>query len=140
MTQEIQDRYNQLVVEIEYHNNLYYNLSKPEISDREYDGLYLSLLELERQYPALKKDTSPTNQVGSTSINTLGKVTHPVKMESLQNVYTIEDLKAFLTQYDLTYPPPRGFLENSWSIEPKMDGSAISLVYKNGHLVSGAYR
>ena len=118
------------------HNHLYYNLAKPEISDREYDALYHELDELEKKFPDLLSSDSPTTRVGATPIDEFKHITHSAPMMSLTNTYSKDEL----IQFDKR---TSDILQNnafSYILEPKIDGAAICLRYENGRLVSAATR
>ena len=90
-------RYEELVKTIEYHNDRYYNQDDPEISDYEYDMLMRELKQIEKEYPELITSDSPTQRVGVGSIKKgFEKVTHEVPLQSLQDVFTFEEIEDFL--------------------------------------------
>lgn len=114
---------------IEYHNHLYYDLSKSEISDREFDALLARLVELEKQYPNLASPHSPTQRVGGTVTREFASVTHKRRMYSLDNTYDYDELSAFIRRIKQNWTQSITFV-----CEPKIDGVAISLIYKKGIL------
>ena len=82
--------------EIRRHSKLYYEQDQPEISDFDYDMLFRRLQELEAEFPELDSPSSPTHKVGGRASERLKKVTHLVKMDSLSDVFSFEELSAFL--------------------------------------------
>ena len=121
--------------EIRYHNNRYYNMDNPEISDYEYDKLMLRLREIEGRYPELITKNSPTQMVGGNALRTAGVlVKHDVPMLSLQDVFSKEDIYAFVAdlQKQLTNP--------EFVVEEKIDGLSMALRYENGELVRAITR
>ncbi len=129
--------YNKLVAEIEKHNRLYYVLDSPEISDAEYDRLFDRLLEIEKQYPELINDTSPSQRVGAPPLGKFETVTHRVRMLSLQKVTTAEEF----AQFDRRVRQGLGVESDiEYTAEPKLDGLAVELVYENGSLSVGSTR
>ena len=128
-----------LVSQIEYHDNLYYNKDLPEISDAEYDQLRIQNKNLEIEFPDLVLPNSPSNKVGSSLTSTFNKVSHVVPMLSLGNTFTNKEVEEYINK-------TRRFLkinqnENMEFIaEPKIDGLSATLIYKNGKLILGATR
>ena len=115
--------------EINHHNKLYYVDNDPEISDQEYDKLFKELIELEKQNPQFVTIDSPTQRVGS-DLNTFRTIEHKTPMLSLGNTYSEEELIAFDERVKKT-------LEHnnySYIAELKIDGLAVSLIYKDGIL------
>ena len=123
--------------EIQRHARLYYENDAPEISDYEYDMLFRRLQKLEAEYPELDSPASPTHRVGGKASDKLNKVTHPVKMDSLADVFSYEELSAFLERTRQQLPDGETAM---FSVEPKIDGLSVSLTYENGKLVLGATR
>ena len=128
-----------LVSQIEYHDNLYYNMDLPEISDAEYDQLRIQNKNLEIEFPDLVLPNSPSNKVGSSLTSTFNKVSHVVPMLSLGNTFTNKEVEEYINK-------TRRFLkinqnENmEFVAEPKIDGLSATLIYKNGKLILGATR
>ncbi|MDR3392600.1 MAG: NAD-dependent DNA ligase LigA [Sulfuriferula sp.] len=122
--------------QLEYHNYRYYVLDAPEISDAEYDKLFRELQALEQQYPELLTPASPTQRVGGTALTEFTQITHTTPMLSLNNAFSDDEVTAFDRRVREAVDLP----EISYAVEPKFDGLAISLVYENGRLVSGATR
>jgi DNA ligase (NAD+) len=126
----------QLTKEINHHNHLYYQESRIEISDYEFDQLLEELVRLEREYPDLLKSDSPSQRVGGTITKEFQTVEHEYRMLSLGNTYTIEELTAF----DERVAKGLGHRNYEYFCEMKFDGVAISLVYENGQLVRAVTR
>lgn len=121
--------------EIEENNRLYYDLDAPVISDFEYDAMMRRLKELEAQYPELVTPDSPTQHVGGTVMSNFAPVTHEVPLESLNDVFSFEELQSFGKRMEEALEEPFQF-----SVEPKIDGLSMSLVYEDGVFVQGATR
>lgn len=120
---------------IRYHNNRYYNEDNPEISDYEYDQLMLRLKAIEAKYPELITKNSPTQVVGGNALRTAGVlVKHDVPMLSLQDVFSKEEIFAFVhdLQQELDQP--------EFVVEEKIDGLSMALRYENGELVRAITR
>jgi DNA ligase (NAD+) len=123
--------------QIAYHDKRYYELDEPEIPDAEYDKLMIELRALEAEYPDLITPESPTQHVAGAPGESFGEVVHKVPMLSLDNAFTDEDVQAFDrriherlgVQGDLDY----------WA-EPKLDGLAVTVIYRNGKLAQAATR
>ena len=122
----------ELVKIIRYHNELYYNQDAPELEDYEYDALMRELKSLEKEFPSLITPDSPTQKVGGAALKLFSPVAHKVKMESLQDVFSIEELREFGQKIDIT--------KTSFSVEPKIDGLSVSLEYEGGKFVRGSTR
>lgn len=128
------NRINELTKLLEYHNNLYYNMDEPEISDFEYDKLLRELENLEQLYPDLKSTSSPTNKVGGSAGEKFSPVTHAVVMESLHDSFSHDELRDF----DRRVREISSDIE--YVVEPKFDGLSVSCEYKNGVFVRGSTR
>jgi DNA ligase (NAD+) len=127
--------------QLEYHNYRYYVLDDPEVGDDQYDALLDELRKLEEEHPELITPDSPTQRVGAEPVSELEKVRHPQEMLSLANARSAEDLQAwiqrmrnFLAREGITDP------EFEYVVEPKIDGLAISLIYRDGVFERGATR
>ncbi len=127
--------------QIDYHAYRYHVLDDPEIGDDQYDALYNELKALEEEHPELVTPDSPTQRVAPEPVSELEKVTHPQPMLSLANAHSAEDIKAwiqrmrnFLAREGITDP------EFEFVAEPKIDGLAISLIYRDGVFERGATR
>lgn len=120
---------------------LYYNQDAPEISDFEYDAMFEELKQLEAAFPEIDVPDSPTHRVGGAASEKFEKVTHPVKMGSLSDVFSEEELQAFLTRTtDALTEYGIDPAEIVYSVEPKIDGLSVSLTYQDGRLTLGATR
>ncbi len=119
---------------LRYHNDRYYNLDSPEISDYEYDMLSRELRSLEAQFPDLLSGDSPSQRVGGAADRLFSPVKHSVKMESLLDAFSKEELLSFDKRvYDAV-----GSV--TYSVEPKIDGLSVSLEYSGGQFVRGSTR
>lgn len=126
-----------LRAEINDHNYRYYALDEPQVPDAEYDRLMLRLREIEAQYPELVTPDSPTQRVGAAPLSAFGTVQHERPMLSLDNAFSDEDLLHFnrRIQDRLKHTDHIEF-----ACEVKLDGIAVSLLYRDGVLVRGATR
>jgi len=127
---------NRLRDEINQHNYLYYVMDAPEIPDSEYDRLLRELQALEKEYPELITPASPTQRVGATPLNAFQEVKHEVPMLSLNNAMDEQEVEDF----DRRIREKLDIDTITYTVEPKLDGLAISLLYKDGVLVRGATR
>ncbi len=127
--------------ELEEHNRRYYVLDDPVIADDEYDALLDELRRIEEQHPELVTPESPTQRVGAEPVSELHKVRHPQPMLSLANARSEEELRAWVAR--MRNHLAREGIEDAafeYVAEPKIDGLAISLVYRDGVLEYGATR
>lgn len=115
-------------------NYRYYVLDDPDMPDFEYDRLLRELENLEAEHPEWVLPDSPTQRVGGQVLSKFEKVTHPVPLMSLQDVFSLEELDAFLEKIQDSYP------DAAFSVEPKIDGLSVALEYENGVFVRGATR
>ena len=136
MPSKIKEKIESLRRQIRRHDHLYYNLDQPEISDREYDQLYAELEKLEKAHPKLIRSDSPTQRVPGSPLEKFEKGRHRQKMLSLQNTYSLEEIKEFFHRVSkmLETNTPLFFLE------PKFDGVAVELVYEKGILTRALTR
>jgi DNA ligase (NAD+) len=132
---DVKTEIQQLRSELERHNQLYYVNDAPEISDFEYDAMLRRLEDLEAAHPEYFDPNSPTQHVGGYALNTFTQVTHEVPLESLQDVFSFEELHAFGERIDSSLTEA-----HSYVVEPKIDGLSMSLEYENGIFVRGATR
>ena len=126
---------------LDYHAHRYYVLDDPEIGDDEYDGLLDELRALEAEHPKLRTSDSPTQRVGGEPVSDLEKVRHPQPMLSLANARSAEELRAWIAR--MRNHLLREGIEDpefEYVAEPKIDGLAISLVYRDGMFERGATR
>ena len=136
-TKNMTNKVSRLRREINHHNHLYHTLDAPEISDAEFDRLFLELKKLEAENPALVTDDSPTQRVGSVPLDAFSQVVHEMPMLSLDNAFGEADMYDFDRRVRA-----RLEVENDlvYACEPKIDGVAVSLLYEDGKLVRGATR
>lgn len=132
--EEIRMRMGELAKKLEYHSRLYYVLDAPEISDYEYDRMFYELVALENENPELADPNSPTKRVGGKALDSFNKVTHNVPLGSLSDVFDYGEVRAFVERMK-QYDP-----ECEFTVECKIDGLSVSLVYENGRFVRGATR
>ncbi|HND56134.1 MAG TPA: NAD-dependent DNA ligase LigA, partial [Pirellulaceae bacterium] len=136
MTRPIAEQVARLRDTIRYHDRKYYVDAAPEITDREYDLLLQELQELEAAHPELVTPDSPTQRIGDAPVEQLVQVAHRVPMLSIENTYSLEDLKKWGERTaKLVEGEPV-----EWVVELKVDGVAISLTYERGELVRGVTR
>lgn len=132
---DIGKRINELREIINYHNTRYYVEAKPEISDYEYDALYRELEDLEAARPDLAAPDSPTRRIGDQVLEGFEKVEHIVQMQSLNDVFSREELFAFDQRVRDTVGDALEYV-----VEKKIDGLSVSLEYRNGRFVRGSTR
>ena len=126
----------QLRAEVERHNHAYYVLDAPTIPDAEYDQLFRELQTLEAQHPELLSADSPTQRVGGAPLKSFAEVQHRTPMLSLNNAFDEKEVEAF----DVRVREVLGANEVDYAVEPKFDGLAITLTYRDGLFVQGATR
>ncbi len=131
---EVKQRMEELTRELERHNHLYYVLDRPEIADYEYDAMLRELENLEAAHPELASPLSPTRRVGGEPLSQFEKVTHAVPLESLQDVFSQEELRDFDARIRESVAEP------VYTVEPKVDGLSVALEYRDGSFVRGATR
>lgn len=128
------ERVEQLSKELERHNYLYYVLDRPEIQDYEYDAMLRELEVLETEHPELASPNSPTRRVGGIALSQFEKVEHVVPLESLQDVFSFEELQEFDDKI-------RDSVSDAvYTVEPKVDGLSVALEYVDGVFFRGATR
>jgi DNA ligase (NAD+) len=125
-----------LRAEIAEHNHRYFVLDQPSIPDAEYDRLMRSLVALEEQHPEFASDDSPSRRVGGRAAGEFAPVVHALPMLSLANAFGDEEAADFVRRIEKAL----GTGDPEFSVEPKLDGLAISLRYEHGHFVQGATR
>lgn len=118
-----------------HHSYLYYVEDAPQISDYEYDKLFYELVALEEKYPEFDSPTSPTKRVGGKALDKFEKVTHAVRMGSLSDVFSYDEVRDFVAKTNEKLGKATVF-----SVEPKIDGLSVSLVYENGRFSLGSTR
>ena len=126
----------ELSEKIRYHNHIYYQESKTEISDYEFDQLLEKLISLEQQFPDLLKEDSPSQRVGGTITKTFNTVIHEYPMLSLGNTYSTEEI----VDFDGRVKKNLGGDDYEYFCELKFDGVALSVKYENGILKQGVTR
>lgn len=131
---EIENRVKELRAQLTYHSKRYYEEDAPEISDYEYDMMFAELKFLEEQYPELYDAASPTQRVGGKALDKFEKVVHTARMDSLSDVFSFEEVEDFCQKMKELVDTPL------FSVEPKIDGLSVSLIYENGEFVRGATR
>lgn len=131
---EIKEKIEKLRKRLSYYAKLYYVYDAPEISDYEYDSMFAELKALEKLHPEFYDPSSPTQRVGGAPLEKFEKVTHAVRMDSLTDVFSFEELDDFLIRMSSIIP------DISYSVEPKIDGLSVSLIYEDGVFVRGATR
>ena len=134
---EIKKKYLLKLKNYQYHSKLYYQDSKPTISDTEFDKLKSEILELEESYNFLNNKNSPSKLVGHKPSKSFEKYKHKVQMLSLSNAFDKEDLVNFEKKI-FNYLDNKTRLD--YSVEPKIDGISASLTYKNNKLINGVSR
>ena len=127
--------YERLKREIAYHSHKYYVLDAPEITDSEYDQMMRKLLEIEKINPEWVTSDSPSQKVGGTILSGFEEVVHQVKMESLQDAFSEDELKEFDKRVKSVIP--EGV---SYCVEHKIDGLSVSLEYRNSVFERGSTR
>ena len=131
---EIEKKINELRKTIRYHSDRYYNDDAPEIEDYEYDMMMRDLKGLEEKYPEYDTPDSPTKKVGGKADNSFASVEHTVRMESLQDAFSKDELSEFDNRV-------RESVENvNYVVEPKIDGLSVSLEYRDGVFFRGSTR
>ena len=132
----IEKKYNELKDKINYYASKYYNDDEPEISDFEYDMLMVELRNIEKEHPELIAKDSPTQVIVATGkVNEkFSEVVHEVPLQSLQDVFNLEDIKEFLNRVEKEVDNP------TYCVETKIDGLSVSLEYVDGILVRGSTR
>ena len=128
MKEKIRKEYKNLKKEIKKHNKLYYEKAAPEISDYKYDQMLKLLKQYEEKYPELKTEDSPTQNVGSDVTPGSRVIEHKVRLYSLDNAYSLEEVKTFLNKIKSKFSQAISALEH------KIDGFSINLYYENGYL------
>ena len=133
----VQEQIERLRSAINRHNYLYHNQDEPEVTDAEFDRLFLALKSLERDFPDLVTADSPTQRVGAAPLEGFSQVQHEMPMLSLDNAFGDADMRDFdrRVKTRLGVDDAIGYV-----CEPKIDGVAVSLLYEQGRLVRGATR
>ena len=139
-----QERYAELCDIVRHNNELYYAQAQPEISDAEYDKLYREIEELEREHPEFITPDSPTQRVGNDLSEGFRKVTHPAPMQSIDDIFEHKpgegETDAELVEFYQRLCNSLGQSAPRVTVEPKIDGCAVTLLYRNGKLAYAATR
>ncbi len=130
----MKERIDELTQLLNQANYEYYVLDNPTMPDFEYDRLLRELEDLERAYPNLAREDSPTARVGGAAVSKFEKVEHAVPLMSLQDVFSMEELREFMDKIWQAAPSA------SFTVEPKVDGLSVALEYVDGKFVRGATR
>ena len=136
----VETRILELRAELDQHNYRYHVLDEPSIPDVEYDRLFHELKALEAENPHLVTPDSPTQRVGSAALSAFTQVRHEMPMLSLGNAFEENDMHEFDRRVTEGLDLPEGSRKVQYSCEPKLDGLAVSLLYRDGALVRGATR
>lgn len=137
--EQAKERIKELRKQVEYHAQKYYDEDKPEISDFEYDMLMVELRNLENEFPEFQSKDSLTQKVGGHVKEGFQKVTHEVPLQSLQDVFSIDDVEDYVTKIEQKAEENK--IETvTYVVETKIDGLSAALEYKNGEFVRGATR
>ncbi len=136
MSMSVAQRIAHLRAEIEKHNHQYYVLDDPLISDAEFDAIFRELQTLETQHPELATADSPTQRVGAAPLKSFAEVVHRTPMLSLNNAFNDEEVRSF----DARVREALGVAVVEYAVEPKFDGLAITLTYRDGMFAQGATR
>lgn len=131
---EIEKKIEELRKTLRYHSDRYYNDDAPEIEDYEYDMMMRELKELEEKYPEYDAPDSPTKKVGGVADNSFESVAHSVRMESLQDAFSKDELREFSNRVEDTVS------NVNYVVEPKIDGLSVSLEYRDGLFLRGSTR
>lgn len=132
--ENIKEKIEELRKTLRYHSDRYYNDDAPEIEDYEYDMMMRELKKLEEQYPEFDTEDSPTKRVGGKADNSFASVVHSVRMESLQDAFSKDEIYDFDSRVRNAVNSPK------YCVEPKIDGLSVSLEYINGAFVRGSTR
>lgn len=132
--ENIKEKIENLRKTLRYHSDRYYNDDAPEIEDYEYDMMMRELKKLEEEYPEFDTDDSPTKRVGGKADNSFESVVHTVRMESLQDAFSKDEIYDFDNRVQNVVSSPK------YCVEPKIDGLSVSLEYENGFFVRGSTR
>ena len=136
---EAKKRIEELRKKTNYYAKKYYDEDNPEITDYEYDMLMVELRNLEKEYPEYINKESLTQKVGGTVKEGFAKVTHEVPLQSLQDVFSFEEIEEFLQRME-EKAKENNIKEINYVVETKIDGLSSAIEYKNGEFVRGATR
>ena len=141
--EDVRNRVDYLRSELRRHNRLYYEQAEPEISDAEYDALFLELEKLEKAHPELAEPDSPTRRVGGAPLQGFNQIRHAVPMLSIDDIFEQRDAPVPDEELVEFYNKLVKALKTETvpvSVEPKIDGVALSIMYRGGHLAYAATR
>lgn len=138
-SQEVRERYTVLVEQIQKFRAAYYNDDAPLVSDADFDVLYSELEKIEALHPELVTNDSPTQTVGGETSTAFAAVEHLSRMYSLEDVFSLEELQAWLAKATASVEKQNG-VPPQWLTELKIDGLAVNLLYRDGVLVRAATR
>ncbi len=136
---QAKERIEELRKQAEYHAKRYYDDDKPEISDFEYDMLMVELRNLEKEYPEYQSKESLTQKIGGHVKEGFQKVTHEVPLQSLQDVFSIEEVEEYISKIE-EKAEKENIKNRTFVVETKIDGLSAALEYKQGKFVRGATR
>ena len=131
---EAKNRIDALTDKLNFHSYQYYVENESDISDYEYDMLQRELAALEAEYPEFRRPDSPAGRVGGQAQSQFTPVTHTVRMESLQDAFSFEEIDEFDARVRERFP------DAAYVVEPKIDGLSVSLEYENGVFTRGSTR
>lgn len=137
---EVRERYDSLVEQVRAQREAYYQQDAPLVSDSEYDALFHELEQLEVAYPILVAQDSPTQEVGGEVSAAFTPVTHASRMYSLEDVFSFEELNAWLDRAEANAIKLHPQTAVRWLCEVKIDGLALNLTYRDGKLLRAATR
>lgn len=137
--EQAKERIEELRKQVEYHAQKYYDEDKPEISDFEYDMLMVELRNLEKEFPEFQSKASLTQKVGGHVKEGFQKVTHEVPLQSLQDVFSIDDVEEYIAKIEQK-AEENNIEKVTYVVETKIDGLSAALEYKNGEFIRGATR
>ncbi len=137
--EQAKERIEELRKQVEYHAQKYYDQDKPEISDFEYDMLMVELRNLEKEFPEFQSKASLTQKVGGHVKEGFQKVTHEVPLQSLQDVFSIDDVEEYIAKIE-EKAEENNIEKVTYVVETKIDGLSAALEYKNGEFIRGATR
>ena len=138
--ERLKDRYAELIEQVRAARTAYYLEDAPRISDASYDALYRELETLEAEHPELVANDSPTQEVGGEVSEAFAPVRHLERMYSLEDVFSVEELRAWLARARESIERLRPGARPAWLTELKIDGLAVNLLYREGRLVRAATR
>lgn len=138
--ERLKQRHAELVEQVRTARTAYYLEDAPRVSDAQYDQWFRELEEIEAEHPELASNDSPTQEVGGEASQVFAPVRHLQKMYSLEDVFSVEELQAWLTRAEESIESLRPGARPAWLTELKIDGLAVNLLYRRGELVRAATR